>query len=106
MMTKLEEIKQYILSLESESFTGWNEDSIKGYLTACESIKRKIDAITIKPPTIWNLLIESNVTILDGNKIKNRYGPDVAYDGFSSLDKDCIVESWDGENKILILKTK
>lgn len=78
MMTKLEEIKQYILSLESESFIGWTEDSINGYLTACESIKQKIDTITIKPPTIWNLLIESNVTILDGNKIKNRYGPDVA----------------------------
>lgn len=109
MMTKLEEIKQYILSLESESFIGWTEDSINGYLTACESIKQKIDAMIIKPTILFpirNLLIESNVAILDGNKIKNRYGPDVAYDGFSSLDKDCIVESWDDENKILILKTK
>lgn len=105
-MGNLQDIKDYILLLESESFTGWSEDSIKGYLTACESIKQKINAITIKPQTIWRLLLKSNVAILDGNKIKNRYGPDVAYDGFSTLDKDCIVESWDEENKILILKTK
>lgn len=105
-MEKLEEIKEYILLLESESFIGWNDDMIKGYLTACESIKQKINEVTRKPPTIRRLVMESNVTILDGNKIKNRYGSDIGYDNFHTLDRDCIVESWDGENKILILKSK
>ena len=31
--------------LKSESFEGWTEDEIKGYLTACESIKQKVKKI-------------------------------------------------------------
>jgi 5-methylcytosine-specific restriction endonuclease McrA len=36
-----EKIEQYIDKLMSESFEGWTEDAIRGYLTACESIKQK-----------------------------------------------------------------
>ena len=41
----LEEIEHYIDKLKSESFEGWTEDEIKGYLTACESIKQKIKRV-------------------------------------------------------------
>ena len=41
----LEEIERYIDKLKSESFEGWTEDEIKGYLTACESIKQKVKKI-------------------------------------------------------------
>jgi hypothetical protein len=46
-MTKyyLDEIDRYIDKLKSESFEGWTEDEIKGYLTACESIKQKVKKI-------------------------------------------------------------
>jgi hypothetical protein len=41
----LEEIERYIDKLKSESFEGWTEDEIKGYLTACESIKQKVKKV-------------------------------------------------------------
>jgi hypothetical protein len=41
----LEEIERYIDKLKSESFEGWTDDEIKGYLTACESIKQKVKKI-------------------------------------------------------------
>ena len=41
----LEEIEDYINKLTSESFEGWTEDEIKGYLTACESIKQKVSKV-------------------------------------------------------------
>jgi len=41
----LEEIERYINKLKSESFEGWTKDEIKGYLTACESIKQKVKKI-------------------------------------------------------------
>ena len=41
----LEEIETYIDKLKSESFEGWTEDAINGYLTACESIKQKVKKI-------------------------------------------------------------
>lgn len=41
----LEEIERYIEKLKSESFEGWCEDEIKGYLTACESIKQKVKKV-------------------------------------------------------------
>jgi hypothetical protein len=40
-----DELQKYIDKLKSESFDGWTEDEIKGYLTACESIKMKIENI-------------------------------------------------------------
>ena len=42
------ELLEYIEELESESFEGWSEDAISGYLTACKSIAEKFIAITIK----------------------------------------------------------
>ena len=41
----LEDVERYIDKLESESFEGWTEDAIKGYLTACESIKQNVKNI-------------------------------------------------------------
>lgn len=41
----LDEIERYINTLKSESFEGWAEDEIRGYLTACESIKQKVNKI-------------------------------------------------------------
>lgn len=38
----LEKIERYIDELKFESFEGWTDDEIKGYLTACESIKQKV----------------------------------------------------------------
>lgn len=38
----LEKIERYIDELKFESFDGWTEGEIKGYLTACESIKQKV----------------------------------------------------------------
>ena len=45
---KNKELLEYIEELESESFEGWSEDAISGYLTACKSIAEKFVAITIK----------------------------------------------------------
>lgn len=39
------DVYKYISQLESETFEGWSEDSINGYLTACKSIKEKIKQI-------------------------------------------------------------
>ncbi len=39
------DVYKYISQLESESFEGWSEDSVNGYLTACKSIKEKIKQI-------------------------------------------------------------
>jgi hypothetical protein len=33
-----ESLKEYIMALKNSDFTGWNEDSISGYKTACTSI--------------------------------------------------------------------
>lgn len=32
---------QFINKLEDESFDGWSEEAISGYLTACKTIKQK-----------------------------------------------------------------
>lgn len=40
-----EEIKRYIKTLKEQSFEGWSEEEIKGYLTACESINKKVDKV-------------------------------------------------------------
>jgi hypothetical protein len=42
------ELLEYIEELESESFDGWSEDTISGYLTACKSIAEKFIELTIK----------------------------------------------------------
>ena len=36
------DLKQYIETLTTQSFDGWNEDEIAGYLTALASIEAKI----------------------------------------------------------------
>jgi hypothetical protein len=36
---------EYANILESDSFVGWSEEAINGYLTACKSIKEKIISI-------------------------------------------------------------
>jgi len=41
----LEKVERYIDELKSESFEGWTEGEIRGYLTACESIKQKVKSI-------------------------------------------------------------
>lgn len=41
----MEEVLKYIYLLESESFVGWTQEEINGYLTACGSIKKKIEEI-------------------------------------------------------------
>jgi hypothetical protein len=38
----MDKLIDYIDKLKNESFEGWSEDAIKGYLTACESIKSKV----------------------------------------------------------------
>lgn len=38
---KVNSLIKYIESLESDSFVGWTADEVKGYLTACKSIKEK-----------------------------------------------------------------
>lgn len=38
MMIKIKTM-QYIALLENQSFEGWSQDAIDGYLTACKSIK-------------------------------------------------------------------
>jgi 3-methyladenine DNA glycosylase AlkD len=40
-----EDIKRYIKSLKEQSFEGWSEEEVKGYLTACESINQKVDKV-------------------------------------------------------------
>lgn len=40
-----EKILSYINKLENDSFEGWNEDEKGGYLTACFSIKKKIEEV-------------------------------------------------------------
>ena len=41
---KILTVLEYIEKLEKQSFAGWSEDSINGYLTAMRSIKEKIKA--------------------------------------------------------------
>lgn len=43
---KNKELLQYIEELESESFEGWSDDAINGYLTACKSIAEKFVLLT------------------------------------------------------------
>jgi hypothetical protein len=33
---------EYISQLENQSFVGWSEDSINGYLTACATLKNNL----------------------------------------------------------------
>jgi hypothetical protein len=44
-MSELEELIKFIDELESQSFTGWNDDSKNGYLTASFSIKKKAEIL-------------------------------------------------------------
>ena len=44
-MKKLKKVLQYINTLEENSFDGWNDDQINAYLTACTSIKEKINEV-------------------------------------------------------------
>jgi len=37
-------VLEYIEKLEKQSFAGWSEDAIHGYLTAMRSVKEKIKA--------------------------------------------------------------
>lgn len=41
----MEKLIEYIELIEEESFIGWSEDEIKGYLTASYSIKEKAKEI-------------------------------------------------------------
>ncbi len=41
----LDGIERYIDELKIESFEGWTEEAVKGYLTACESIKQKVKEV-------------------------------------------------------------
>lgn len=63
------DILNYIESLKNESFEGWNEEAIKGYLTACISIEEKIKELeNIKSQVIKNNKSKSiNIT---GKKAK------------------------------------
>ena len=42
---QLKIIEAHIKQLENESFRGWSEDAIKGYLTACVSIREFINDV-------------------------------------------------------------
>jgi len=41
------EVDEYINKLKLESFVGWSEDSINGYLTALETIKDKLNTLKL-----------------------------------------------------------
>ena len=47
-MNKLQEVYHYIEELEYQSFEGWQEEEIRGYLTAVCSIKNKIQELDTK----------------------------------------------------------
>lgn len=36
------EVLKEITELENQSFEGWSDDAINGYLTACKTIKEKL----------------------------------------------------------------
>ena len=44
-MSDLKELIKYIDLLEAEPFTGWTGGNKKGYLTACNSIKKKAEKL-------------------------------------------------------------
>ena len=39
---KSKQITDGITELENQSFEGWSDDAINGYLTACKTIKEKL----------------------------------------------------------------
>lgn len=69
----MEKIKDYIEKLENQSFEGWTEEAIRGYKTACISIKEQAELLEEKKEFTHYEIIELskkvNVMYVPGGKI-------------------------------------